>query len=117
MCDYTKWKRVDLESPGQISLSDADPERRKTAEEETNNDLRKPIQQLICDVHEEASASRSIEENLLHATKRMVSMMGRVALEHERSSKYLLKYTIVLAILTAVLLILGIRSCLHNYPS
>lgn len=69
-------------------------------ERETNNDLRKPIQQLICDVHEEISSPRSIEENLNHAIKRTVSMMGRVALAHERSSKVLTWLTVVLVILT-----------------
>jgi len=99
MCKYTNWKRIDLESPGELSLSQTDPERRKLAERETNNDLRKPIQQLICDVHEEVSSPRSVEENLNHAIKRMVSMMGRVALAHERSSKILIWLTIVLVIL------------------
>ena len=67
MKDYHQWKRVDLESPGQASLSDSDPRRRRLAEEETNKDLRKPIQQLICDVHEESlDPNRPIEHNLVH---------------------------------------------------
>lgn len=101
MCDYTKWKRLDLEAPGEASLSQTDPARRKEAERQTNNDLRKSVQQLICDVHEEAiTPNRPVEESLIHATKRMVSMMGRVALAHERSSKILIWLTAVLAILT-----------------
>jgi hypothetical protein len=100
--DWTKWKRVDLESQGEPS----DPSgKRKLAEEETNKDLRKPIQQLICDVHEEAlHPNRRIEENLLHANKRMVSMMGRVALAQERSNKLLIWLTVVLIGLTVVLI-------------
>jgi hypothetical protein len=100
MWGYTNWKRIDLELPGEASLSQTDPERRKLAERETNNDLRKPIQQLICDVHEEVSSPRRVEENLNHAIKRMVSMMGRVALAQERSSKILIWLTVVLVILT-----------------
>jgi len=101
MCDYTKWKRLNLESPGQRSLSETDPERRRLAEEETNNDLRKPIQQLICDVQEETrDPHRTVEQNLVHATARMVSMMGRVALEHERNSTLLIRLTWVLVALT-----------------
>ncbi len=101
---YTKWKRNDLELPGEVSLSQSDPERRKQMEKDTNNDLRKPIQQLICDVHEEISSPRTIEENLNHAIKRMVSMQGRVALAHERSSNILTWLTIVIVILTLAIL-------------
>jgi hypothetical protein len=109
MCDYTKWKRLDLEAPGETSLSQTDPARRKEAERQTNNDLRKSIQQLICDVHEEASTpNRAIEENLVCATRRMVSMMGRVALAHERSSKILIWLTGVLAVLTLAIVLLTI---------
>jgi hypothetical protein len=107
--DFTKWNRLDLEAPGDQSLSETDPARRKDAERQTYNDLRKPIQQLICDVHEEASTpNRSVEGSLLHATKRMVSMMGRVALAHERSTNILIWLTVVIAVLTCVLLALTI---------
>jgi hypothetical protein len=110
MPDFTKWTRLNLESPGQPSLSDTDPARRRQCEEQTNLDLLKPIQQLICDVHEEASdSSRPLELSQLLATRRMVSMLGRVALEHERSSKLLVGLTFVIVIMTAVLIWLGVR--------
>ena len=70
--------------------------------------MQKPIQQLICDVHEEANSTRTIEENLLHATKRMVSMVGRAALVHECMSKILVAFTGVLVILTGLLIWLTI---------
>jgi len=105
---YVKWERMNLESSSEESLSKSDPERRKKMERDTNNDLRKPIQQLICDVHEEISSPRSIEENLNHAVKRMVSMMGRVALAHERNSNILTRLTWVLVILTIILVILTV---------
>jgi len=90
-------------------LSETDLGRRKLAEEETNKDLRKPIQQLICDVHEEAlDGGRPVEHNLLHATKRMVSMMGRVALAHERSSTRLVRLTWVLVALTVAIVSLTV---------
>ncbi len=109
MCDYTKWKRLDLEAPGEVSLSKSDPARRKEAERQTNNDVRKPIQQLICDVHEEASTpNRPVQENLLYATRRMVSMMGRVALAHERSTKILIWLTAVLGVLTLAIVALTV---------
>ncbi|SRR5260370_31818497 len=109
MKGYTKWQRVDLESPGEPPPAGTDPARRKLAEKETNKDLRKPIQQLICDVHEEAiDPNRPIDFNLVHATKRMVSMMGRVALEHERSSAWLVRLTWVLVALTTAILFLTV---------
>jgi hypothetical protein len=109
MADYTKWERVNLESPSQRSLTETDAPRRRQCEEETNRDLRKPIQQLICDVHEEASdPSRPLELSQLLATRRMVSMMGRVALEHERSSTVLLRLTWVLVVLTVAIVFLTV---------
>jgi len=44
----------------------------------------------------------------LQAEKRMVSLMGRVALEHEHSSKWLVRLTVVLVIMTGVLIWLTI---------
>lgn len=115
MHDYTKWERVNLESPRQRSLSETNLGQRRLAEEETNKDLRKSIQQLICDVHEEALApNRPVEENLLHATKRIVSMMGRVTLENERSSRLLVWLTGVLIVMTAVLIWLTIVLVRHE---
>ena len=105
MKDYTNWKREN-ESPGERSLTETDPARRLLAEDETRKDLLKPIQQLICDVHEEALAPGQPDIfKLLHATKRMVSMMGRVALEHERTSTLLVRLTRVLVVLTVVMLL------------
>lgn len=109
MPNFTKWKRLNLESPGQPTLSETDPTRRILAETETNRDMRKPIQQLICDVHEEVlDPSRPVEQNLVHATKRMVSMMGRVALENDRSNQLLILLTRVLVILTMAIVVLTI---------
>jgi hypothetical protein len=109
MPDYTNWKRVNLESPGQPSLTEIDLARRRQCEEETNRDLTKSIQQLICDVHEEASdPSRPHELSQLLATRRMVSMMGRVALEHERSSAALIRMTLWLVVLTVVIAFLTV---------
>ena len=59
--DYTKWKRINFDPPPHDIV-------RVVAEHETNNDVRKPIQQLICDVHEEVLSARTPEENLAPAT-------------------------------------------------
>jgi len=105
--DFTRWKRVNLEDPGEPSLRETNHGLRTLAEKETNKDLRKPVQQLICDVFEEIlNPNRTIEENLNHTIKRQVSMMGRVALEHERTSKWLIRFTVALVVLTIVIVVL-----------
>lgn len=108
MQDYTKWERFNLEERGERSLSETNPPLRRLAEEQTNNDLRKPIQQLICDVHEEVLGPGEDSFKVLHATKRMVSLMGRVALEHERSGTLLVRLTWVLVVLTIAIVFLTV---------
>jgi hypothetical protein len=81
---------------------------RERAEIETTRDLSKPIEQLVCDYHDIAelvidpNAAKAADMNwfLIQAQKRMVSLMGRVALEHERSSRLLVRLTWVLVFLT-----------------
>ncbi|PYK98175.1 MAG: hypothetical protein DME19_13515 [Verrucomicrobia bacterium] len=114
------WSRKDFpDPPPGLSL-------RQLAELETDHDLQKPVQQLICDVHEEClnelppKVQGESEQHwnerlvvlqlqrLIGAQKRMVSMMGRVALEHERTSNALVKLSWVLVGMTAVLIWLTI---------
>lgn len=106
--DYADWERVNLEFPKQKRLSEECPRQRKENDEETNKDLRKGIQQLVCDVHDEITASRPVEENLALAIRRMVSMMGRVSLTQERGNKILCVLTTILIILTTILIILTV---------
>ena len=95
-----QWTRIEFES----DLSQEARERRANAEKETNRDLQKPIQQLICDVHEGAQDPNGTpDDRLLYMSTRMVSMMGRVALEHERTSRRLVWLTWVLVFLTILL--------------
>jgi hypothetical protein len=89
---------------------------RDRAEIETNRDLSKPIEQLVCDYHDIAeivmdpNAAKGADMNwfVIQAQKRMVSLMGRVALAHERTSKMLVVLTFVLVSMTAVLIWLTI---------
>jgi hypothetical protein len=84
---------------------------RERAEIETSRDLSKPIEQLVCDFHDVAEIALAktqpdeVNANslLIHAEKRMVALMGRVALAHERTSRWLVWLTVVLVLLTAVL--------------
>jgi hypothetical protein len=63
---------------------------RERSELETIRDLDKTIEQLICDVHEEThNKNRTALENIAAAQKRMVSMLGRVAITNDAFSKRL----------------------------
>jgi hypothetical protein len=111
MTNWGKWKRTEHEPD---SLSKDDAVRRIYAERETKRDLQKPIQQLICDVHEGMhDPNKSPEERLLYMSGRTVSMMGRVALEHERTSKRLVWLTWFLILLT---ILLAIETAATIYP-
>ena len=101
MRDYTIWERKNLESPGQASLSGT--KQRKEAEEETNKNLRKSIQQLICDVYEEVDPNRRPEENLVLANRRIASMMGKVGLVQEDAGNALVGLTRKIVILTWII--------------
>jgi len=84
---------------------------RERAELETNRDLSKPLEQLVCDFHDMAELvinpndanAANINWFMIQAQKRMVSLMGRVAIEHERSSKRLVNLTWALGGLTVAL--------------
>lgn len=103
---YTKWKRLNFHPLGQQEII---PPNRASCEHETNQDVQKPIQQLICDVHEETTnGDRPPTENLNHALKRFASMTGRVALEHEKTSARLLYLTWAIGILTLALVALTV---------
>ena len=82
------------------------------AEIETTRDLSKPVEQLVCDFHDIAELAlatdkpQSVDMNvlLMQAEKRLVSLMGRVAIEHKRTSDFLVILTIILGVLTIGLL-------------
>ncbi len=83
-----------------------DEDRRKGSEIETNRDLDKPLEQLVCDVHEETHDPKRTEiANLAGAQKRMVSMMARVAKSNDRVSFWMIILTVAIALMTAALLL------------
>lgn len=113
MPNFTDWTRKDFGDPY------GPPPSRPIAEQETNQDLQKPIQQLICDVHEHAQTPGAPNEKMIWMTMRMVSMMGRVALEHERVGKRIVVLTWVLVWLTILLAVLTgflIYLEFHHHP-
>jgi hypothetical protein len=111
-----KWTRKDFDLQYLHGKSPRD-----RAEIETSRDLAKPIEQLVCDFHDiaEIALAKTPPDEVnasslqIHADKRMVSLMGRVALAHERSSRWLVGLTVVLVLLTAVLVWLTIVLTTH----
>ena len=109
------WQRKDFDLSHLHNKSE-----RERAEIETNRDLDKPIEQLVCDFHDMAekvinpnnTTPADVNWALIHAQKRMVSLMGRVAIEHKRSSDQLVTLTWVLGLLTLGLFIATVFLCL-----
>jgi len=84
---------------------------RRRAELETDRDLEKPVEQLVCDVHEEThDPNRSPLENIAGAQKRMVSMMARVAISNQRIATKMFWLTIAIATMTAVILLFAVAT-------
>jgi hypothetical protein len=81
-----KWKRMIFDED---KFKDLDV--RERSEIETNRDLVKPIEQLVCDVHEEThNPNRTELQNLEGAQKRMVSMMARLSIVNDRMTKQMI---------------------------
>ncbi|MEP6950204.1 MAG: hypothetical protein ABI863_13045 [Ginsengibacter sp.] len=80
---------------------------RQRAEIETDRDLIKPIQQLLCDVQEEThNPNRTEIQNVASAQKRMVSLMARVAMTNDRLSKKIYWLTFLMTIMTLAICIM-----------
>lgn len=105
---YTKdrvktWKRRDFDEDILQNMPS-----RQRAEFETERDLMKSIEQLLCDVHEEThNESRNELANIASAQKRMVSLMARVALSNNRTNNILIILTIIIGILTFIMTVLA----------
>jgi hypothetical protein len=82
---------------------------RQRAELETNRDLIKPIEQLVCDVHEETHNSGRTElQNIASAQKRMVSMMARLAKSNDSMTKQMICLTWAIALMTLAIVVFTI---------
>jgi hypothetical protein len=83
--------------------------RSELARLETKNDLEKSIEQLVTDVHHGAfDPSMSEEHKILYGTRRMISMMGRVAKENEKTSRSLVRLTRIIIVLIVPLVLLSL---------
>ncbi len=117
-----KWTRKEFTLPP----TGADLERRKLAEIETDRDLQKPSQQLLCDVHDESLAGipedTAIEvkmlfqlQRLVGAQKRMVSLQTKLAFESSRLNSWLFWLTLIIVIQTFFIIYFTI--CPRSTPS
>lgn len=76
---------------------------RKQAETEADNDLDKPIHQLLSDIHEEINNSeRGIDENVAHAQKRFYSLIANIAVSNKKLSNRVLILTLITVTFTAI---------------
>jgi hypothetical protein len=85
-----------------------DPAVRPLAELETLHDLQKPLQQLLCDAHEEAIAGTQAG-----VMKRMVALLAVTAYEQKKTNFWLLVLTILIVIGTLTLVFLEL--CPHTH--
>src|SRR4029077_1407856 len=80
--------------------------REECAEEEVRRDLKKPMEQLLWDIHCEAhDPNRTAEENIIGTNKRFASLMLRVAKASDRSSFWMIILTVAIVVMTAALLL------------
>jgi len=105
------WKRRDFPT------IDGNWMKRKVAEEETDRDLQKPVQQLLCDAHEEALdpidpsnlplATAQLMKNLVGVNKRMTSLMVVSAYENTKMTRWVIALTWVIVLQTCILIYLA----------
>lgn len=96
-----KWKRKLYDESELPRLS-----RREASALETDRDMDKPVEQLVCDVHEEThDPTREPLHNIAGAQKRMTSMLARVALSNQRVATVMLLLTCVVTAMTFVMLV------------
>jgi hypothetical protein len=104
-----KWKRKLYDETKLAGLS-----RREVSELETDRDMDKPVEQLVCDVHEEThDPGRQPLENIAGAQKRMTSMLARLDLNNQRVADRMLHLTWAIGIMTFVMLIFVILTWLQ----
>ena len=100
----TNWERKDFDV-----LKPEDAANRKLAETATLHDLQKPIQQLLCDAHEEAQRGSTAGTQ-----KRMVALLTVTAYEASLINWWIKALTFVIAIGTVALVLLELRP--HDSP-
>lgn len=90
------------------------PPWRTEAENNTNGDLQKPIQQILCDVREEwmgQEGSGPFGKMII----RLSAMMGRVALGQDRATIQMIRLARAIVILTLALVLLTAALLMHDF--
>jgi len=98
------WKRMSFDEKklGVLSV-------RERSEIETDRDLEKPIQQLVCNVHEEThNTNGQTLDHIACAQKRIASLTARVAMANDKLTKKVVYLTWFVAIMTLVITIFTI---------
>jgi hypothetical protein len=96
-----KWRRKLFDESKLAGLS-----RRATSELETDRDMAKDVEQLVCDVHEEThDPGREPLANIAGAQKRMTSMLARIAKSNDVVARRILWLTWAIAVMTLVILL------------
>ena len=94
------WNRDFYESNGVNTKKPQQADLFLMAEQEAMRDLKKPVEQLLADVHEQGLKSEVATKHVLEAVRRMSSMMAKVAMSNEKLSWKLLSFTLALVFLT-----------------
>lgn len=91
------------------------PADRRRAADEARRDLDKSPYQLLADVHEELlRGDRPVEQNIVHAWKRIASLMARTAESNEQTTRRIIRLTRVIIFLTVVLVFLTVIMIVAN---
>ena len=101
-----KWTRKSFDESKFVGLTD-----REVFALETDRDLVKPIEQLVCDVQEEThtrpipgeSKAENYLRNMSVAQKRFASLMARVAVSNDKVARQMLWLTVAIFVLTALI--------------
>lgn len=91
---------------------------RKVALSEAEEDLRKPIAQLLTDVHHESLIStdvRSREFSLGRTMARFASLLSRLSIDAEESTRRIIRLTWGLVVLTITLIFLTAFLCFNEF--
>ena len=92
--------------------------RRKKAETEALNDLQKPMEQLLVDVHDESLAvplERPYEQTIVRTTARFASLLAHVARRSEVLHWWAIALTFALLIFTVDLVFVGFAQLRSSY--
>ena len=97
------------EEGGEVGAEQKAADVRGDAAREAQLDLKKSSYQLLVDVHEELlRPDRGVDRNLVHAWKRIASIMARTTVSNEETTRRIIRLTWVIMLLTVVLVFLTV---------